>query len=230
MEEVDYDETFAPVAHTKSIRIPLALAYHLKFKLYQMDIKTAFLNGFLKEDVYVAQPKGFINPHFPDHVLYLKKALYGLKQTPRAQYDRLTKYLVSYGFIRGKADQTLFIKREDGELIVAQVYVDDIIFGSTKDELAHNFSQLMQAKFEMGMIGELNHFLGLQICQQESGIFISQSKYAKNLVKKFGLEFSSSVRTPISPNVKLIIDLLGKNVDSSLYKSMIGSLVYLTTS
>ena len=195
-----------------------------------MDVKIAFLNGFLKEDFYVAQPKGFIDPHFPDHVLYLKKALYGLKQTPRAQYDWLTKYLVSYGFIRGKADQTLFIKREDGELIVAQVYVDDIIFGFTKDELAHNFSQLMQAKFEISMIGELNHFLGLQIHQQESGIFISQSKYAKNLVKKFGLEFSSSVRTPISPNVKLIIDLLGKNVDSSLYKSMIGSLVYLTTS
>ena len=138
-----------------------------------MDVKTAFLNGFLKEDVYVAQPKGFIDPLFLDHVLYLKKALYGLKQAPRASYDRLTQYLVSHGFIRGKADQTLFIKREDGELIVTQVYVDDIIFGSTKDELAHGFSKLMQAKFKMSMIEELNHFLGLQICQQESGIFIS---------------------------------------------------------
>ena len=108
-------------------------------------------------------------------MLYLKKALCGLKQAPRAWYDRLTQYLVSHGFTRGHADQTLFIKRVDGELIVAQVYVDDIIFGSTKDELAHNFSQLMQAKFEMSMIVELNHFLGLQIHQQESGIFISQS-------------------------------------------------------
>ena len=129
--------------------------------------KTAFLNGFLKEDVYVAQPKGFIDPHFPDHVLYLKKALYSLKQAPRAWYDRLTQYLVSHGFTRGKADQTFFIKRENGELIVAQVYVDDIIFRSTKDELAHSFSKLMQAKFEMSMIGKLNHFLRLQICQQE---------------------------------------------------------------
>ena len=130
-----------------------------------MDVKIAFLNGLLKEDVHVAQPKGFIDPHFSDHVLYLKKALYGLKNAPRAWYDRLTKYLVSHGFIRGKADQTLFIKREDGELIIAQVYVDDIIFESTKDELAHSFSKLMQAKFEMSMIGELNHFLGLQIRQ-----------------------------------------------------------------
>ena len=111
----------------------------------------------------MAQPKEFIDPHFPDHVLYLKKALYGLKQDPRAWYDRLTQYLASHGFTRGKADQTLFIKREDGELIVAQVYVDDIIFGSTKDELTYSFSKLMQAKFEISMIGELTHFLGLQI-------------------------------------------------------------------
>ena len=128
-----------------------------------MDVKIAFLNGFLKEDVYVAQPKGFIDLHYPDHVLYLKKALYGLKQAPKAWYDWLTQYLISHGFIRGKADQTLFIKREDGELIIAQVYIDDIIFGSTKDDLAHTFSELMQVEFEISMIRELTHFLGLQI-------------------------------------------------------------------
>ena len=165
MKGVDYDEIFAPVARMESIGILLALACHLKFKFYQMDVKIAFLNGFLKEDVYVVQPKGFIEPHFSNHVLYFKKALYGLKQAPRAWYDRLTQYLVSHGFTRGKADQTLFIKREDGELIVAQVYVDDIIFKSTKDELAHSFSKLMQAEFKISMIGELNHFLGLQIRQ-----------------------------------------------------------------
>ena len=133
----------------------------------------AFLNRFLKEDVYVAQPKGFIDPHFLNHVLYLKKALYGLKQAPRAWYDRLTQYLVSHGFTRGQANQTLFIKRENDELIVAQVYVDDNIFESTKNELAHNFSKLMQAKFKMSMIGELNNFFGLQIHHQELSILIS---------------------------------------------------------
>ena len=230
MEGVDYDETFAPVARMESIRILLALACHLKFKLYQMDVKIAFLNGFLKEDVYVAQPKGFIDSNFPYHVLYVKKALYGLKQALRAWYDRLTQYLVSYGFTRGKADQTLFIKKEYDQLIVVQVYVNDIVFRSTKDELAHSFSKLMQGKFEISMIGELTHFLGLQIHQQDSGIFLSQFKYARNLVKKFGLESASFVRTPISPNVKLTVDLLGKSVDSSLYRSMIGSLLYLTAS
>ena len=94
-------------------------------------------------------------------MLYLKKELYGLKQALRAWYDQLTQYLVSHGFTRGKDDQTLFIKREDGELIVAQVYFGDIIFGSPKDELAHSFSKLMQGKFEISMIGELTHFLGL---------------------------------------------------------------------
>ena len=115
-------------------------------------------------------------------------------------------------------------------MIVAQVYVNDIIFGSTKDELAHGFSKLMQAKFEMSMIEELTHFLGLQIRQQDSDIFLSQSKYAKNLVKNFGLESASSVRTPMSPNDKLTVNLLGKSVDPFLYKSMIGSLLYLTAS
>ena len=141
MEGVDYDETFALVTRMESIKILLALACHLKFKFYQMDVKTVFLNGLLQEDVYVTQPKGFIDPHFPDHVLYLKKTLYGLKQAPRAWYDRLTRYLVSHGFTRGKVNQTLFIKKEDGELIVAQFYVDDIIFGLTKDELVHGFSK-----------------------------------------------------------------------------------------
>ena len=97
VEGVDYDETFAPVAHMESIRILLTLACLLKFKLYQMDVKIVFLNGLLKEDAYVAQPKGFIDPHFPDHVLYLKKALYGLKQAPRAWYDWLTQYWCHMG-------------------------------------------------------------------------------------------------------------------------------------
>ena len=96
-------------------------------------------------------------------MLYLNKALYGLKQAPRDRYDRLTQYLVSHGLTRGKVNQTLFIKKEDDELIVAQVNVDDIIFRSTKDELAHSFSKLMQVEFEMSMIRELTHFLGLQI-------------------------------------------------------------------
>jgi len=153
-----------------------------------MNVKSAFLNGFLKELVYVSQPKGFVDPHYPNNVLYLKKTLCGLKQAPRIWYDWLTEYLVANGFLKGQANRTMFIKKLDVELVVAQVYVDDIIFGSTKDDLAHSFSNMMQIEFEMSMIGEFNYFLELQIWQNNSSIFISQSKYANNLVKKFGLE------------------------------------------
>ena len=133
-------------------------------------------------------------------------------------------------FSRGQADQTLFIKKVDGELVVAQVYVDDIIFGSTKDHPTYSISSMMHTEFKMSMVGKLNYFLGLQIQQNEFGIFISQSKYANNLVRKFGLKSTSFVRTPMSPNVKLTVDLLCKSVNPTFYRSMIGSLLYLTAS
>ena len=137
-------------------------------------MKCAFLNGLLNEEVFVEQPKGFQDPHFPDHVLRLKKALYGLKQAPRALYDRLTNYLLERGFQRGYADRTLFVKRDENYLLVAQVYVDDIVFGATIDARAQEFSEEMIKEFEMSMVGELTFFLGLQVKQRKDGIFISQ--------------------------------------------------------
>ena len=187
VEGIDFDESFALVARLESIRILLSIACIMNFKLYQMDVKSAFLNSFLNEEVFVEQPKGFQDLHFLDHVLRLKKALYGLKQAPRAWYDRLTTYLLDHGFKRGQADRTLFVKRDEKSLLVAQVYVDDIVFGSTIDHLAHEFSEEMKREFKISMVGELNYFLGLQVKQQKDGIFISQEKYAKNLVKRFGL-------------------------------------------
>ena len=127
-----------------------------------MDVKSVFLNGLLQEEVFVEQPKGFQDPYFLDHVLRLKKVLYGLKQAPRAWYDRLTTYLLDCGFKRGHVNQTLFVKRDEKSLLVAQVYVDDIVFGSSIDSLAHEFSEEMKKEFEMSMVGELNYFLSLQ--------------------------------------------------------------------
>ena len=133
----------------------------MNFKLYQMDVKCAFLNGYLDEEVFVEQPKVF--PHFPDHVLRLKKALYGLKQAPRAWYDRLTHYLLNRGFKRGYADRTLFVKNDEVYLLVAQVYVDDIVFRATIDDRAIEFSEEMKKEFKMSIVGELTSFLGLQV-------------------------------------------------------------------
>jgi hypothetical protein len=224
IEGVDFDETFGPVARLESIRILLSIACHLDFKLYQMDVKSAFLNGVLQEEVYVEQPKGFQDPHHPHHVYKLKKALYGLKQAPRAWYERLTTYLLAKGFTRGQANRTLFIRQQGTHKLIAQIYVDDIIFGATLDSLAHEFSEEMKQEFEM------NYFLGLEVKQTVEGIFISQSKYARDLVKRFGLDGKSRARTPMSTSVKISSDLAGKSVDPSLYRSMIGSLLYLTAS
>ena len=181
----------------------------MNFKLYQMDVKSAFLNDFLNKEVFFKQPKGFQDPHFPDHVLRSKKALYGLKQAPRDWYDHLTSYLLDHGFKRGQANRTLFIKRDEKSLLVAQVYVNDIVFGSTFDHLAHEFSEEMKRDFEMSMVGKVNYFLGLQVKKREDGIFISQEKYAKNLVKRFGLDSKKHSSTPMSSSVKLSRDAVG---------------------
>ena len=129
VEGVDFDETFAPVARLESIRLLLGVACILKFKLFQMDVKSEFLNGYLNEEVYVEQPKGLCDPNKPKHVYKLRKALYGLKQAPRAWYERLTEFLTSNGYRKGGIDKTLFVKDEDGKIMISQIYVDDIVFG-----------------------------------------------------------------------------------------------------
>ena len=161
MEGIDFDETFVPVARLESIRILLAIASHLNFKLYQMDVKSVFLNGMLQEDVYVEQLKGFVDPHRPDDVYKLKRALYGLKQASKAWYDRLTAYLIEHGFKRRFSDITLFIRKDKNYFIVAQIYVDNIVFGTTNDSLAQSFTDEMKKMFGMSMVGELTYFLGL---------------------------------------------------------------------
>ena len=142
LEGVDFDESFAPVARLKSIRILMSIACIINFKIYQMDVKYAFLNGYLNEEVFVEQPIGFEDPHFPDHVLRLKKTLYGLKKAPRAWCDRLTH-----------VDRTLFVKNDEDYLLMVQVYVNDIVFGATIDDRAIEFSEEMKKEFEMTMVG-----------------------------------------------------------------------------
>jgi hypothetical protein len=195
-----------------------------------MDVKSAFLNGILQEEVYVEQPKGFMDPHYPQHVYKLKKSLYGFKQAPQSWYERLTTYLLEKWFTRGQADRTLFIRNQGNLKLIAQIYVDDIIFGATLNSQAHEFAEEMKQEFEMSMIGELTYFLGMQVKQTSEGIFVSQAKYAKDLVKRFGLDRKNHACTPMSTNVKISDDLTSKQVDPTLYRSMIGSLLYLTAS
>ncbi|KAL8104298.1 hypothetical protein AgCh_028500 [Apium graveolens] len=228
-EGIDYDETFAPVARLEAIRIFLAYAAHKKFTVFQMDVKSAFLNGELEEEVYVEQPPGFVDTKHPDYVYRLDKALYGLKQAPRAWYETLAQFLLESGFNRGTIDKTLFHLNHGKDLLLVQIYVDDIIFGSTNDKLCKKFAKLMQSRYQMSMMGELSYFLGLRVKQNEEGTFICQTKYTRNLLKKFGMQDCSSASTPMATATKLDKDT-GKSVDITDYRGMIGSLLYLTAS
>ncbi|GJZ64956.1 putative ribonuclease H-like domain-containing protein [Tanacetum coccineum] len=214
----------------EAIRLFLAYASFKDFVVYQMDVKSAFLYGKIKEEVYVYQPRRFEDPDFPDRVYKVEKALYGLHQAPRAWYETLSTYLLDNGFQRGKIDKTLFIKRHKGDILLVQVYVDDIIFGSTKKELCITFEKLTHEKFQMSSMGELTLFLGLQVQQKKDGIFICQDKYVVEILKKFRFTEVKTASTPMETQKPLLKDENGKEVDVHMYRSMIGSLMYLRSS
>ncbi|WVZ64320.1 LOW QUALITY PROTEIN: hypothetical protein U9M48_013859 [Paspalum notatum var. saurae] len=197
-EGIDYEETFAPVAHLEAIRILLAFAASKGFKLQQMDVKSAFLNGFIEEEVYVRQPPSFESARFPDWVYKLRKALYGLKQAPRAWYARLKSFLLKSGFVMGSVDKTLFLLSRGGDTLI--IYVDDIIFGGLSHALVSSFAEQMSREFEMSLMGELQFFLGLQIKQGLEGTFVHQAKYTRDILKKFNMGNSKPMTTPMSTN------------------------------
>jgi hypothetical protein len=195
-----------------------------------MDVKSAFLNSFINELVYVDQPSGFEDHRYPNHVYRLSKALYGLKQALRAWYERLRDFLIEKGFTIRKDDTTLFTQKLNGEIFICQVYVDDIIFDSTNEDYCKEFGELMSKEFKMSMLGELTFFLGFQVKQMREGIYISQEKYTNNLLKRFKLDECKPIKTPMPSNGHLDLDEGGKSIDQTLYHSMIGSLLYLITS
>nr|GEU31430.1 hypothetical protein [Tanacetum cinerariifolium] len=202
-EGIDYEEVFAPVARIEAIRLFLAYASFMGFLLYQMDVNSAFLYGTIEEEVYVCQPTGFEDPDHPDKVYKVVKALYGLHQARRAWYETLATYLLENGFQRGTIDQTLFIKKQKGDILLVQIYVDDIIFSETNKDLCKSFEKLMKD---------------------------SQDKYIAEILRKCGLTEGKSASTPIDTEKPLLKDLDREDVDVHTYRSMIGSLMYLTSS
>ncbi|GJT64341.1 putative ribonuclease H-like domain-containing protein [Tanacetum coccineum] len=229
-EGIDYDEVFAPVARIEAIRLFLAFASYMGFLVYQLDVKSAFLYGEIEEEVYVTQPKGFEDPYFPKHVYRVVKALYGLHQAPRAWYERLSAFLLQHNYRRGTIDKTLFIKKDSRDILLVQVYVDDIIFGSTNKAWCEEFEVLMQGEFEMSAMGEMSFFLGLQVKQLPDGIFISQDKYVKDILTKFDMDSVRPAITPYEAAKTKLKDESDPPVNVHLYRSMIGSLMYLTAS
>ncbi|GJS22187.1 retrovirus-related pol polyprotein from transposon TNT 1-94, partial [Tanacetum coccineum] len=204
-EGIDFEESFAPVARIEAIRIFIANAASKNMTIYQMDVKTAFLNGELKEEVYVSQPEGFVDPDHPTHVYRLKKALYDLKQAPRAWYDTLSRFLLDNKFSKGAVDPTLFTRKTGKHILLVQIFIDDIIYASTDPKACDIFSN-------------------------EMSIFINQSKFALEILKKFGKDSCDPVDIPMVDRLKLDEDPLGIPVDQTRFRSMVGSLMYLTAS
>jgi hypothetical protein len=193
-----------------------------------MDVKSAFLNGVLEEEVYVRQPQGFESEKYPHWVYKFRKALYELKQAPGAWYGWLRGFLFESGFEMGKVDQTWFLLMQGRDILIVQVYVDDIVFGGSSNSLVARFVEDMSREFEMSMMGELQFFLGLQIKQSKEGTFVHQATYTKDIVRKFKMEDSKAMMTPMSTTTAPDADEEGEHVDQKEYRSMIGSLLYLT--
>ncbi|GJT49035.1 putative ribonuclease H-like domain-containing protein, partial [Tanacetum coccineum] len=212
-EGIDYDEVFTPVARIEVIMLFLAYASFMNFIVYQIDVKSSFLYGIIKEEVYVCQPPGFEDTEFLNKVYKVEKVLYGLHHAPKACYKTLSTYLLENGFRRGTIDITLFIKKDKGDILLVQVYVDDIIFGSTKKSLCTEFEQMMHKRFQMSSMGELTFFLGLQVKQKDDVIFISQDKCVADILKKFDFATVKTASTPMETNKALLKDEEATDVD-----------------
>jgi hypothetical protein len=213
VEGHDFGETFVPVARLEAIRILLAFARSKGFKLYQMDVKNAFLNGVIHEEVYVRQPPGFESPKYPDIVYKLSKALYEFKQALRGWYARLKTFLLEHGYVMGTVDKTLFTLNHDTEFLLIQIYVDDIIFGSSSHTLVSRFQKMMESEFQMSMMGELTFFLDIQVKQTKQGTFVHQVKYTKDLMKKFNMAELKTLSTSMRSTASLGPDEDGEAVD-----------------
>lgn len=226
---VDYNEVYAPVARWDTIRMIIATAANQNWSIYQLDVKSAFLHGELQETVYIDQPQGFVKKGGEEKVYRLKKALYGLKQAPRAWFSKIESHFIREGFKRSESEHTLFVKEEkQGQILIVSLYVDDLIFTGNCERLMNDFKESMKKKFDMTDLGKMRYFLGVEVLQREEGIYICQRKFAKEVLERFEMSMSNGVHNPIVPGVKLSKKGGGAVLDTTLYKQMIGSLMYLT--
>ncbi|GKV40705.1 hypothetical protein SLEP1_g48314 [Rubroshorea leprosula] len=225
---IDYEEVFAPVARLEMIRLIISLAAQNQWKIFQMDVKSAFLNGSLEEEVYVQQPLGYVVKGEENKVLKLKKALYGLKQAPRAWNCRIDRYFQENGFVKCPYEYALYVKVSNGGILIVCLYVDDLIFTGNNPRMFEEFKRAMSNEFEMTDIGLMSYYLGIEVKQMEEGIFISQENYAREVLKRFNMSNCKPVNTPVAGGMKLSKFEEGGSVDATLFRTLVGSLRYLT--
>ena len=225
---IDYNDTFAPVSRLDTIKLLLVLAAQTGWLVWQLDVKSAFLNGTLNEEIYIEQPEGFEEDITANKVYLLEKALYGLKQAPRAWYSKLDEYLLSMGFERSMNEPTLYVRRVDEHILIVSVYVDDLLITGNQEKLVEEFKINMRTKFEMNELGLLSYFLGMEITQSNQGSFLCQKNFIVKLLSKFAMENCKPVSTPMTVGLKLSKDDGAAQTDGKVYRSLIGSLLYLT--
>jgi hypothetical protein len=220
---------FTPVARWDTIQMVLTMVAQRKWKMYQLDIKSAFLHRELDEDVYVEQSFGYEKKGEEYKVFKLKKALYGLKQAPRAWFSRIESYFFKEWFVRCPSEHTLFVKTQgEGKILVVSLYVDDLVFTGNNEEMFAEFKALMKREFGMTDLGKMKFFLGVEVVQNDEGIYLSQKKYALEILERFSLENANSVRNLMVLGIKLMKNEDGKQVDMTKYKQMVCSFMYLS--
>lgn len=225
---VDYSDTFAPVARLDTIRLLLAIAAQKGWKVFQLDVKSAFLNGILQEEIYVEQPQGFVKEGEGDKVYLLRKALYGLKQAPRAWYSKIDEHLLNLGFVKSLSETTLYVKRNSTDILIVSLYVDDLLVTGNNTDLIQNFKQEMMKVFEMTDLESMSYFLGMEIKQGQGEVLIYQKKYAKEILKKFQMEECKAASTPMNQKEKLCKEDGADKIDEGYFRSLVGCLMYLT--
>lgn len=226
---IDFGETFSPVIKATTVRIILTIAVTFSWPVRQLDVNNAFLNGLLKEDVFMKQPVGFQDPQRPQHVCKLVKALYGLKQAPRAWFERLRNTLIQWGFQNSKTDVSLFFLKTASLTVFVLIYVDDILVTGNNGDYLAAFTQKLNNMFSLKDLGSLSYFLGIEVCRDKSGIFLSQGKYISDVLQRFNMSGCASVSTPMVTGKKFTAKD-GKLMDDPyVYRRAIGSLQYITT-
>ena len=225
---IDYDEVFGPIAWLETIIPIISLAAQNNWRIHQMDVKSAFLNGVLEEEVYIDQPQGYEVKGKEDKILKLKKALYGLKKDPRAWSARIDKYLQERNFVKCLNEHTLYIKIQNGDILIVCLYVDDLIFKDSNPSRFDEFKKEMTKEFEMTDIGIMSYYLIIEVKKKDKGILITQEGYPKEVLKKFKVDDSNPVSTPMECRIKLPKHEEGNKGNPTLYKSLVESIRYLT--
>jgi hypothetical protein len=225
---IDYKETYSPVAKMTTVRVIIAMATTKGWSLHQMDVKNVFLPGDLQEEVYMEQPLGYVDQTHPNLVCRLKKALYGLKQAPKTWLDKIGEYLVTSGFQTSNANFSLYVKKTNHGIVVIVIYVDDLIITGDSDVDISDLKKLLKQKFEMKDVGELHYFLNIEVIHSPNGIWLLQRQYALNKLAKYGMTSCKPISIPLEQNVKLSADEGDLVEDTTMYRRIVGSLIYMT--